>query len=149
MSVLIIGTVELEIIARALVRASKRPIPLDVVAAGVIDQATDVVTLEERRKTGGDFFRPKSEEVMLPIGYRLAISYETQPAGLCLHLSLSVDKPNRLPNERALEMVVQACGIDVSNPPPGRAWVEEFTIDGEPGGMAWNVVYVIKPRKLQ
>jgi hypothetical protein len=147
MSVLVIGKIELEIIARAVAKARKRPIPFDVVKAGVIDRASDVVTLEDRRKTGGDFFRPVSEQVLLPVGYRLAISYENQPAGLCLHLSLSIDKPNRLPNPHALEMISVACGIDVAKPPPSRTWVEEFTIDGQPGGVAWNLLYVIEPRK--
>jgi hypothetical protein len=146
MSVLIIGKLELEIISRAVARARKRPIPFDAIAASAIDQETDVVTLEERRKIGGDFTRPKSEQVMLPIGYRLAISYEQQPAGLCLHISLSVDKPKLLPNPHAVKMVLQACGIDLDNPPTGREWVEEFTIDGEPGGVATNVIFVVEPR---
>jgi hypothetical protein len=145
MSVLVIGTVEQAAIAAALQRARKRPIPFDVLSASAIDQTTDVVTLEERRKHGGDFHRPKSEQVMLPVGYRLAISYEEQPAGLCLHLSLSIDKPNKLPDPRALEMVVRACGIDLKNPPPHRNWVEEFSLDGKLGGVAWNVLYVVEP----
>jgi hypothetical protein len=144
MSVLIIGVKEQAAIKAALARARKRPIPFDVRAVMTIDQTTDVVTLEERRKSGGDFVRPKSEQVMLPIGHRLAISYEEQPAGLCLHLSMSIDKPNRVPRPEALDMVMQACGLDRQ---PDRTWVEEFTIDGEPGGIAINILFVVEPKR--
>jgi hypothetical protein len=146
MSVLIIGQIERDMIERAMARARKKPIPFDVLSASAIDQTTDVVTLAERRK---DFHRPKSEQIMLPVGFRLAISYEEQPAGLCLHLSLSVDRPNLLPDPHKVMAVVQACGIDPDNPPHGRTWVEEFLIDGRPGGVAANVLFVVEPRAAQ
>jgi hypothetical protein len=146
MSVLIIGTKERHDIRVALARAREKVIPFDVGAALAIDQATNVVTLEERRKgPRGDFNRPISEQVLLPIGYRLAISYEDQPAGLCLHLSMSVDnKPGALPHPSKFASVLRACGIDQE---PGRTWIEEFSIDGRPGGLAINALFLIEPRE--
>jgi hypothetical protein len=147
MSVLIIGVNEQDAIKAALARARKKVIPFDVLAATAIDQSTGVVTLEERRKgPRGDFHRPISEQVLLPIGYRLAISYEEQPAGLCLHLSMSVDnKPGAAPHPTKFAAVLRACGIKE----PGRTWIEEFTIDGKPGGLAVNAVFLVEPRAMQ
>lgn len=149
MSVLIIGEAEKDAITAALKRARRRPIQLDVVALLSIDQTTDVVTMEDRLKTGGDFTRPKSEQVLLPINYRLAISYEEQSVGLCLHLSMSIDTPNRLPHPAAMATVAQACGIDIKVVPPARVWIEEFLIDGQPGGKAINMLFLVEPRALQ
>jgi hypothetical protein len=146
MSVLFIGVKEQKAIRAAMARAREKPLPFDVVAAGAIDQTTNVVTLADRMKTGGDFVRPKSEQVIIPMHHRLAISYEEQPAGLCLHLSLSIDKPNRTPDRHALQMVLEACGFARL---PDRTWVEEFTIDGKPGGLAINALFVVEPRAKQ
>jgi hypothetical protein len=150
MSVLIIGVKEQDAIKAALARARKKVIPFDVLAATAIDQTTNTVTLEDRRKTGGDFFRPVSEQVLLPFRHRLAISYEEQPAGLCLHLSMSIDnRSGRLPGPAEMETVAIICGIDLKAPPACRTWVEEFTIGGQPGGLAINALFVVEPRAMQ
>jgi hypothetical protein len=145
MTVLIIGEVEKAAIKAAMKRARSRPIQIEAVAANAIpDQASDVVTLEDRLKAPrGDFTRPISEQVNLPVEHRLAISYEEQPVGLCLHISMSIDKPNRVPHPAAMATVAQACGIDIEALPPGRTWVEEFTIDGQPGGRAVNMLFLV------
>jgi hypothetical protein len=144
MSILIIGTKEQDAIDAAMKRARERPITIDMLAALAVDQTTTVLTLADRKQ----FKRPRSEEVLLPTNYRLAISYEEQPAGLCAHMSLSVNRKGMLPNPAAFAMAMRACGFDMTAAPE-RTWIEEFTIDGKSGGVAMNAVWVVEPRQMQ
>src|SRR5438477_249547 len=86
---LLIGLHEKEALAAAMARAREQPLPLDVVVhrAQAIDQATNTVTLAERKAAPSP--RAGVQNVALPFGYRVAISFEEQPAGMCLHLSMS------------------------------------------------------------
>lgn len=48
----------------------------------------------------------------IPIGYRVVFSIEQQPAGLCRHLFVSVESPNKLPHPAALSEVMKELGFD-------------------------------------
>jgi hypothetical protein len=146
MAVLVIGKDELDRINAAVARARARPIPWDVLKAAMPgNQNTRTLTLADRAPV--ESARPQSEMVDLPIGFRLAVSFEHQPVGLCMHLSMSVNRPGKLPNPAAVAMVCEAClkATPHSRDHIGREWIEEFLVDGEPGGLAINVLYLIAP----
>jgi hypothetical protein len=137
-------------IKAAIERARAKPItPEQVQKLAISNQMATKVTLADRRP---EHERPPSEYVAIPYGYFLAISFEQQPAGLCLHLSMSVEVKNKLPNPAAIALMTDEClavlGIgsirDVA-PKGGHTWIEEFAIDGQPGGLAFNVLYLVDP----
>lgn len=137
---LIIGTIQEIEIKAAVKRARKRPIPWDVLRqVAVVGAGGPLLRLEDR---GPEHKRPRSEEVLLPIGYCLCVSYEQQPAGLLAHFSISVAKRNALPNPEAVRAILAVAGFNGDK--PDRGWVEEFLVDGEPGGVAVNLVYLVE-----
>lgn len=137
---LIIGETQRAAIREAIERAAKHPITLDMVKAMQIEGGSHL-TLEMRRKQQGPDWekkRPRSEFVNLPIGIRVAISFEEQPIGMCRHLSVSVDKPGALPNPHVVDMVAKEFGCDH---PLCAPWIEEFA----PGHNAVNIVALSAP----
>jgi hypothetical protein len=129
---------DVQAIRRVAIRARSKAIPWTKLREHVsINQDTDTLTLADRH---GE--RPMAHDidgVELPFGYRCAISYEHQPAGLCLHISMSGPAKGRLPNPLAMAMVFEALGHKVEKL-QGRTWAEEF----EPGHHALNVVVVVE-----
>lgn len=145
MRALLIGPEEKAKIAAAVTRARARPIPWEKLKpAAPKDQHSHVITLADRAP---DHVRPKSEIVNIPDGFRLNVSFEQQPAGICLHLSISVNARNRGPHPAAIEMIVQECLAATPHvpDPSSRAWVEEFLINDKPGGLAYNVIFLVAP----
>lgn len=137
-----IGPNEQEALRQAVEHARAQPLTIHQVMQGAkgMDQSTDVVTLAERKTVP----EPRhAQQVELPVGYRVAISFEEQPAGMCLHLSMSSSARGNVPHPDAVIMVLQAIGIDLND--CARSWIEEFEIDGKPGGHAVNVVVVMTP----
>jgi hypothetical protein len=144
MTLLFIGPDEQDALKAAVELARKKPLTIDQVMqrAKSIDQSTDVVTLAERKTAPAE--SRHAQQVELPVGYRVAISFEEQPAGMCLHLSMSSGAPSKVPHPDAVNMVLQAIGVDAKDCVL-RAWIEEFLIDGKPGGNAANVVVLMDP----
>lgn len=137
---LLLGTKEQDALKAAMARARERPVTLEQTMrhAQSIDQMTNVVTLEERAGAAPERY---VQMVELPIGYRVNISYEQQPAGLCLHISMSTSRKGMLPHPEAVNLVLETMtGCKVAELDALRAWIEEYEIDGKPGGMAVNVV---------
>jgi hypothetical protein len=90
---------------------------------------------------------PKPEDVELPLGWRLNISCEEQPEGLCFHLSMSTPTPMKTaPGPEAFKMVLDVLGCDewVSSP-----WIENFTEDGAFAGRAVSVVVPVPKGQTQ
>lgn len=125
-------------IARALELARDQVMPWSIGQKIAIDDRADPkheLTLKDRKQ---DNPFPRSQHLELG-SYRCAISFEEQPAGLCRHLSVSVKKPGKLPNEYAIKMLAEEFGFTSGWPPTrGRVWLEEF----EPGHQAVNVLEV-------
>jgi hypothetical protein len=141
---LLIGEVEANAIRAAIVRARKKPIPWSVLREHLPDnQQTDTITLADR----GKLPPRKPEHVLLPLGYRLSVTFEEQPAGLCLHLSMSSPQPGKLPHPAAFAVVLNATGLNIKEA-PARVWIEDFLIGGKPGGKAFNAVLVVEPRAV-
>lgn len=135
MSVLMIGAPERDKIAAIIAYAKAHPVPLDKVRdSAVFDKP--VLTLADR-KPGTE--RPASQHVVFPGGFRAAFSIEQQPAGLCSHLSISVDREGQIPSKAAVEMIAKEFAV----PTQGNVvtWLEEF----EPGQFAINLVALYAP----
>jgi hypothetical protein len=138
-----IGPNEHRALLEAVERARAKPVMIDQVMAGAqyTNQSTNTIMLAER--DGKPPFRIAVQQVELPVGYRVAISFEQQPAGLCLHLSMSSSASGKVPHPEAIAMVLDAIGITRSS--VVRSWIEEFEIDGNSGGLAANVVVLMVP----
>jgi hypothetical protein len=147
--VLKIGPEEVKALNDAMARARARPVTIQQImkVAGEVDHFADTVTLADRARI------PKLERlaqhVALPVGYQVSISFEEQPAGMCLHLSMSSGAPGKVPSPDAISMVLSAIGMDggvqeILNLRGGRIWLEDFLIHGKPGGRAVNVVVVME-----
>lgn len=70
--------------------------------------------------------------------YRIALSFEHQPAGLFKHMSVSSHRKGKVPGLEVMKVVMDAFGF--SGMPlqrPGRIWVEEFERN-------WHAVNVIE-----
>lgn len=91
----------------------------------------------------GDFREESSAEfVNLPFGYVVAITFEEQPAGMCLHISVSGPWPRVPPNMMVCAMVFGALDLAAE---ADDVWTEELLIDDSPSGCALNAVWVIEP----
>lgn len=131
----------------AVVKARANVIPWETVKNTSVDQWTDTLKLSDR-KPG---FRPSSVHVDIPVGYRAAISFEEQPAGIFRHMSVST--PRKGEKHLPHPVVIAVCcklfgfsdvivrllkgegkpGVDMW---AGRIWTEEF----DKGHFAVNVI---------
>jgi hypothetical protein len=139
---LFIGPEETTALKLAVELARKKPVTIQQVMQGAkgMDQSTHVLTLAERK---GKPEPRHAQRVDLPVGYRVSISVEEQPAGMCLHLSMSSSAPGKVPHPDAVCLVLDVIGIERGL--PYRTWIEEFLVDGKPGGRAANVVVLMQP----
>lgn len=138
MAILLIGPQELADIAAAKERARLHPVMLETVRAGAIP-GRDTVRLADRKP---GWKRPfPSQQVLIRFGYRAAITVEEQPAGMCWHLSVSVerDDPKWRPTPEAVTAICAAFGINFADSlEHGMVWQEEY----EPDRFAINVLSV-------
>jgi len=75
-----------------------------------------------------------SVQVLIPVGFRAAISFEEQPGGLCRHLSISVrGMRGKMPGMPAVLALCAQFGVNWDE---SKKWVEEY----EPGRYAINIV---------
>lgn len=137
MRALVISDDERRAIQAAVKRAYAKPLSLAQVERGAATVPQDKATLTLADRTGS--FEPHGEGVILPGGYRAAISFEYQPIGLCRHLSVSVDTPGRVPHMLAVGMIAEAFGFVQGM--EREIWTEEF----DPGEYAVNVVEPVLP----
>ena len=135
---IIVGETERAALKAAMARARTHPVPWEVLQRGIVDRS-DAVHIEDRLATHE---RPPSEFVDLPFGYVVAISFEEQPAGMCLHVSVSGPWPRVAPNMVVCAMIFNALNV------PDEAedvWTEELLIDGKPGGRVFNATWLVEP----
>lgn len=134
MAALIIGPDERAAIAELVAVASAEP-PFDPKAVmAMADTEAGVDAIRDYMLT---------HSLLLPIGYRVTYSREVQPKapppGLCHHLSISVDRPGKLPSPEAVEMILQEFGMGTLDEADAM-WVEDIG----PGERAVNVVRVVQ-----
>lgn len=127
-----IGEAEKRAIKRAIEIARDKPVPLDAVMGNAFAIQGDLLSLADR-KPGPVLLR--SEQVLIPFGYRATVAFEQQPMGLCMHMAVSSLEPGTLPNLPALTVIASEFGVALPLE-EGRLWIEEF----EPGHHAINIV---------
>src|ERR1700720_3854405 len=82
-----VGETERSELKAAMARARAHPVPWEVLKHGITEQnGTNTGHVEDQPLAHE---RPPAEFVDLPFGYVVAISFEEQPAGMCLHVSVS------------------------------------------------------------
>lgn len=144
MRALIIGPEEKEHLRAAYERARAKPVPWETVKRAAAKMPNQGDAFQPLANRPPDWERPPSEMVELPIGYRVNISFEEQPAGILAHISISIDSPGNLPHIKAIMMIIDELGFDASK--PDLAWVEEFLFNDAPGGLAANMLFMVEPR---
>jgi hypothetical protein len=139
---LIIRLEQMKEILIAIDRARSRPVPRDVFdkLASAVPQNTTKVRFEDRKGFHLQREKYQPQQVLIEVGFRCAFSFEEQPAGLCRHLSISVEdeEPYVTPQEEAAQILARAFGIDPVN---NSCWTEEY----EPGKLAVNFVSLDRP----
>ncbi len=131
---IIVGNAERSELNAAVARARAHPVPWEVLRRVSEQDVEDQPLADE--PTPPEF-------VDLPFGYVVAINFEEQPAGTCLHISVSGPWPRVTPNMVVCAMIFSA--LDVPEEADD-VWTEEFLIDGNPGGRTLNVVWLVEPR---
>lgn len=133
----------------AVVEARKNVVPWEKMKDIAIGTPTDTLMLSERK---GEHPRmPASLSVDIPVGYRAAISFEEQPAGIFRHMSVSTPRKGEkhLPHPAVIaeccrlfgftdglvKLLLQQMAPEHANF-VGRIWMEEF----EPNHFAVNVI---------
>lgn len=122
-------------------RAVANPVSLATVTrlAGIATENAYGVVRSER---ADDEHFP--QQIILPLGWRVAMSCEEQPFGPCLHFSMSTPTPkDTLPSKEMIAMMLTVLGFTK----PLMAWVEEFREDGVVAGNAVNVVVALTEAK--
>jgi hypothetical protein len=130
MQAMMIGETERAQIAE--LRAVAAASPLDVHA---------VIATSNRDEAGfRDMMRMSS--VSLPHGFTVVYTQEIQPnappPGLCHHISIGVDRPGKLPSPHAVDMILEAFGMQPLMASHG-VWVEEIS----PGEKAVNILQLV------
>ncbi len=137
---IIVGETERAELKAAVARARAHPMPWEVLKRSITERdATNTGHVDDQPLA---YERPSAEFVDLPFGYVVAISFEKQPAGMCLHVSVSGPWPRVAPNMVVCAMIFNALDVPAEADDVG---TEELLIDGEPGGRAFNVVWLVEP----
>jgi hypothetical protein len=132
---LIIGQPERNAIANALSNARDQTVSMETITnwAASIPQDRSKVRLRDRDPK---FKRPPAQEVLIEDGFRVCVSFENQPMGLCRHLSVSIDTKvhEGLPSREAVSVLMHEFGVKPDRVVAG--WTEEY----EPGEWAVNIL---------
>jgi hypothetical protein len=135
-----VGESERSKLKAAMARARAHPVPREVLKCRITEHdGTDTGHVENQPL---EHERPSAEFVDLPFGYVVAISFEEQPAGMCLHVSVSGPWPRVAPNMVVCAMIFNA--LDVPDEAED-VWTEELLIDGKPGGRVFNATWLVEP----
>ncbi len=132
-----VGESERSELKAAMARARAHPVPWDVLKRRITEQNTGHVEALAHE-------RPPVEFVDLPFGYVVAISFEEQPVGMCLHVSVSGPWPRVAPNMVVCAKIFNA--LDVPDEADD-VWIEELLIDGRSGGRVFNATWLVEPTR--
>ncbi len=136
---IIIGEAERAELKAAMARARAHPVPWELLKSSITEQgAANTGPVEDQPLA---FERPAAEFVNLPFGYVVAISFEEQPVGICLHVSVSGPWPRVPPNMVICAMIFNALDVPAE---ADDVWTEDLLIEGNRGGRAFNVVWLFE-----
>jgi|SRR6187402_382844 len=135
--VLVLGPAERARIDEAVTAARANPMPWEAGEMIADGSGTTSLDLDERKGNVAEIRHTYPPQHITLGTYRIAISFEQQPAGLFRHLSISSAQKGRVPGLEVVIMVLEA--FDFSGWPlqrPNRTWMEEY----QPGHHAFNVL---------
>jgi hypothetical protein len=128
---LVIGEAQKAALAR--LREAAAQAPVDMPALQAVFKAQDQEAMARHRA------QMTAQTVALPVGFLVTFSVEHgHPAGVCRHLSVSVDGPGKLPHPAAVEMIAAEMGFA-----GGLAACVVYPEDLQRRGKALNVVQPI------
>lgn len=131
MRVLVIGPEDQANIKAAVDLARASPMSAETLQKFKDIKPKEVLHLEDR--AGMPNVERVRGHVQFSFGYNAVVTFEDQPQfGLCMHLSISVDKVGALPDVHAVHMIGEVFGIHM----PLHIWLEEF----EPDHFAVNIL---------
>ena len=134
---IIVGETQRTQLKAAVSRARAHPVPWgELKQTTTARDATNTEHIEDGHES------PSAEIVKLPFGYVVAITFEEQPAGMCLHISVSGPWPRVPPNMVVCAMVFSALNLA---PEADDVWTEELLIEGNPNCRAFNALWVVEP----
>lgn len=82
---------------------------------------------------------------VIPNGYQAVYSLEDQPCGICHHLSISIDEPNKVPDLASVEMIMEKFGLDSNIDNCSEIWFEnDVRIASGQMGTAINILQLKK-----
>jgi hypothetical protein len=137
--ILVIGAAEMKAIRDAIEAARRNPLPWEVAQLIGVTLTRPHLDLNERLP-GVAALRRKYPSRYVTLGaYRVGFSFESQPAGLFRHLSVSLPNEGTIPRPEIMQVIARKYGFS-SFPPmrPGTVWNEEFS----PGFFATNIVEI-------
>jgi hypothetical protein len=137
-----VGETERSELKAAMARARAHPVPWEVLKRRITEQDGSHRGHVEDQPFAHE--RPPAEFVDLPFGYVVAISFEEQPVGMCLHVSVSGPWPRVAPNMVVCATIFNA--LDVPDEADD-VWIEELLIDGRPGGRVFNATWLVEPTR--
>jgi hypothetical protein len=134
---IIVGETQRTQLKAAVSRARAHPVPWgELKQTTTARDATNTEHIEDGHES------PAAEIVKLPFGYVVAITFEEQPAGMCLHISVSGPWPRVPPNMVVCAMVFSALNLA---PEADDVWTEELLIEGNPNCRVFNALWVVEP----
>lgn len=126
------------VLRAAVQRAATHPIPWATISQHVTrNQGTNHVKFTDEQQRG---WRPQADIVELELDdkpFRFNVSYEEQPAGMLIHVSMSHD--DEVPDVVNGRLVLAAAGFKVED--IARAWTEEFAVNKQQSGQALNCLF--------
>lgn len=137
---IIFGEAECAALKAAMARARAHPVPWDLLKSSATERDATSTGRVEGLPLAHE--QPTAEFVNLPFGYVAAISFEEQAVGMCLHVSVSGPWPRVAPNMVVCAMIFNALDVPAE---ADDVWMEELWIEGNPGGRAFNVVWLLEP----
>jgi hypothetical protein len=133
---IIVGETERAKLKAAMARARAHPVPWEELKRRTTAQdETNTGHIEDIHDTAS------AEFVNLPFGYVIAITFEEQPAGMCLHISVSGPWPRVSPNMVVCALVFSALDLPAE---ADDVWTEELLIDNL-GRRAFNALWLVEP----
>lgn len=119
--------------------ARKKTLPWSILKKYVVPDLNEVRLSD--RKPGSEEVIDRGEQIVIPNGYLVMLSFEEQPDGIMRHLSVSLVDSKKMPSPEAVDMILSEFGFDTIPMRTSRIWMEEF----EPGRFAINVCQLDKP----
>ena len=97
-----------------------------------MDDMLDIMN-KQREPPGND----PNHVVFIPIGIKVVFTMDKQNIGICKHISISVDRPGKLPNPLVVENILLEFGIETP--------MHDCVIDVEDLSHGYQAITIVEP----